>query len=121
MVAAGDRFRQGEAGDGRGPHDRPGSGATSAPANVPGDVSRVMMNWLIPPALPENAIDRPRLTRQLTRPIVLITAPSGYGKTTLAQASPVASDALLATSILAQLLLAEVCIRDRNVGLHKVG
>ena len=42
-----------------------------------------MMNWLIPPALPENAIDRPRLTRQLTRPIVLITAPSGYGKTTL--------------------------------------
>ncbi len=83
LVAAGDRFRQGEAGDGRGPHDRPGSGATSAPANVPGDVSRVMMNWLIPPALPENAIDRPRLTRQLTRPIVLITAPSGYGKTTL--------------------------------------
>jgi ATP/maltotriose-dependent transcriptional regulator MalT len=36
-----------------------------------------------PPALPGDTIDLPRLTRQLTRPIVLITAPSGYGKTTL--------------------------------------
>ena len=89
LVAAGDRFRQEEsgeaegglpaAGDGRGP----ARGAESRPPSAPGDMPRIMMNWLIPPALPANTIDRPRLTRQLTRPIVLITAPSGYGKTTL--------------------------------------
>ena len=96
LVAAGDRFRQDEAsdaegappaGDARGLHVGRGSGAESdgvgRPPTVPGDMPRIMMNWLIPPALPENTIDRPRLTRQLTRPIVLITAPSGYGKTTL--------------------------------------
>ena len=82
LVAAGDRFRQDEAGD---PFVAPaaGDGPDGGPPAVPGDMPRVMMNWLIPPALPDNAIDRPRLTRQLTRPIVLVTAPSGYGKTTL--------------------------------------
>ncbi len=82
LVAAGDRFRQGQTDDpfSEGPPD---AAAGSRPANAPGDMPRIMMNWLIPPALPENAIERPRLTRQLTRPIALITAPSGYGKTTL--------------------------------------
>ncbi len=57
----------------------PAAGDRLRPANLP----RSLTTWLIPPALPENAVDRPRLTRQLTRPIVLISAPSGYGKTTL--------------------------------------
>jgi len=81
LVAAGHRFREDEAGDAFGAP--PTAGEPLEPHNASGETSRVMMNWLIPPALPENTIDRPRLTRQLTRPIVLITAPSGYGKTTL--------------------------------------
>lgn len=83
LVAAGDRFRQDEAGEYAPTAARHEGGPDSRAENAPGDVSRTMMNWLIPPALPENAIDRPRLTGQLTRPITLITAPSGYGKTTL--------------------------------------
>ncbi len=55
------------------------TGERLRPANLP----RGMMNWLIPPALPEHAVERPRLIRELARPIVLISAASGYGKTTL--------------------------------------
>jgi LuxR family transcriptional regulator, maltose regulon positive regulatory protein len=38
---------------------------------------------LIPPTLPNNLVPRPRLMRQLDLPITLISAPSGFGKTTL--------------------------------------
>lgn len=38
---------------------------------------------LIPPALPASLVTRPRLTQRFTSPIILITAPSGFGKTTL--------------------------------------
>ncbi len=57
----------------------PTAGDRPRPTHLP----RSLMTWLIPPALPESVVDRPRLTRQLAHPIVLISAPSGYGKTTL--------------------------------------
>lgn len=36
-----------------------------------------------PPALPANLVNRPHLLQQINMPITLITAPSGFGKTTL--------------------------------------
>ena len=92
LVAAGERMGpegRGEPRDdappvGRAPGRRAADVAgSSRPLKLHADPPRGMMNWLIPPALPEHAVDRPRLTRQLARPIVLISAPSGYGKTTL--------------------------------------
>jgi ATP/maltotriose-dependent transcriptional regulator MalT len=41
------------------------------------------MTRLIPPALPVNLVVRPRLMQQIESPITLITAPSGFGKTSL--------------------------------------
>ena len=57
--------------------------AHAAPPAPPADVARLTSNWLAPPTLPEHVIARPRLLGRLSQPIVLITAPSGYGKTTL--------------------------------------
>ena len=42
-----------------------------------------LLTRLIPPALPTSLIARPRLLRQISTPITLVTAPSGFGKTTL--------------------------------------
>ena len=51
----------------------------SAAANIPFS----LVTRLIPPALPANLVVRQRLMEQLGSPITLITAPSGFGKTTL--------------------------------------
>ncbi len=42
-----------------------------------------LLTRLIPPALPTSLIARPRLLQQISTPITLVTAPSGFGKTTL--------------------------------------
>lgn len=47
------------------------------------DLAFLPLTKLRPPALPQNLVTRPRLTRRLDAPVVLLIAPSGFGKSTL--------------------------------------
>lgn len=58
-----------------------GAPGTWEPAGV--DLSFMPLTKIHPPALPAKLVTRPRLTQRITAPITLITAPSGFGKTTL--------------------------------------
>jgi LuxR family maltose regulon positive regulatory protein len=46
-------------------------------------LSLMPLTKIQPPALPQGLVARPRLTERISAPITLITAPSGFGKTTL--------------------------------------
>jgi LuxR family maltose regulon positive regulatory protein len=46
-------------------------------------LSLMPLTKIHPPALPRKLVPRPRLTRRINAPITLLTAPSGFGKTTL--------------------------------------
>ncbi len=48
--------------------------------------SFLSMTKVTPPGLPHRLVARPRLTRQLDKPVTLICAPSGFGKSTLLNA-----------------------------------
>jgi LuxR family transcriptional regulator, maltose regulon positive regulatory protein len=54
-----------------------------APAEARIDTSLLPKTKVNLPALPMHLVKRPRLSRQLNRPLILITAPSGFGKSTL--------------------------------------
>jgi LuxR family maltose regulon positive regulatory protein len=47
------------------------------------DLSFMLLTKIHPPALPQKLVARPRLTQRINAPITLLTAPSGFGKTTL--------------------------------------
>ncbi len=47
------------------------------------DLTFLPLTKVRPPALPQNLIARPRLTRRINAPITLLIAPSGFGKSTL--------------------------------------
>ena len=47
------------------------------------EVSYLTLTKVKPPVLPEQLISRPRLTDRINAPVTLISAPSGFGKTTL--------------------------------------
>jgi LuxR family maltose regulon positive regulatory protein len=47
------------------------------------EMQYVSLTKFIPPALPQKLIRRPRLTQRINAPATLISAPSGFGKTTL--------------------------------------
>lgn len=59
--------------------------AINAPAET-GYTSFLSMTKVTPPGLPQRLVARPRLTRQLDKPVTLICAPSGFGKSTLLNA-----------------------------------
>lgn len=85
LIAAGERLQR-EAGSAALGEESPspGDAAAGIPSRpAPEALPRIVLNWLSPPVLPEHLLVRSRLIRQFDRPIILISAPSGYGKTTL--------------------------------------
>lgn len=53
---------------------------------APGEFSFLPMTKVNIPILPQRLVDRPRLTRQINTPLILLNAPSGFGKSTLLNA-----------------------------------
>jgi ATP/maltotriose-dependent transcriptional regulator MalT len=56
--------------------------AAIAPIESP-DLSFLPLTKVYPPALPQKLVARERLTQRINAPITLLTAPSGFGKSTL--------------------------------------
>lgn len=50
---------------------------------APGEFSFLPLTKVNIPILPQRLVDRPRLTRQINTPLILLNAPSGFGKSTL--------------------------------------
>ncbi|MBI5303920.1 MAG: hypothetical protein HY868_17420 [Chloroflexi bacterium] len=56
---------------------------TSPPQATTSELSFLPLTKIKPPTLPQDLVARPRLTQQLTAPVTIIYAPSGFGKSTL--------------------------------------
>ncbi len=63
--------------------DHPLAGGMAASEKAEMDLSFMPLTKIHPPALPQKLVARPRLTQRINAPITLLTAPSGFGKTTL--------------------------------------
>jgi LuxR family transcriptional regulator, maltose regulon positive regulatory protein len=64
----------------------PGGVALDSPEDSNGDshaVAYMPLNKFRSPALPQKLLSRPRLLQRIAAPVILISAPSGFGKTTL--------------------------------------
>jgi LuxR family maltose regulon positive regulatory protein len=57
--------------------------ANMPPIEVLAEMSNLSLTKFKPPALSQKLITRPRLTQRINAPVTLISAPNGFGKTTL--------------------------------------
>ncbi len=63
--------------------DHPSASRAVAGERARADLSFLPLSKIHPPALPQKLVARARLTQRINTPVTLVTAPSGFGKSTL--------------------------------------